>query len=128
MNDMAKLRLLAGDTARASAAYRDAEAAYARRPYLAREKLVEAKIGLGRAYLLPGPEHAPDRARQALEAAVAMDPEDPEAQYWLGRLYLENGDGPHARDALEQLDRCGAGSCHETVVACGEVLTKEEGR
>ena len=32
------------------------------------------------------------------------------------------------REALDQLKRCGAGSCHETVVACGEVLTKEEGR
>jgi Tfp pilus assembly protein PilF len=99
---MAKLRLLGGDAPRAVAAYRDAEAAYRRRPYLAQEKLCEAKIGLGRAYLLPGPERSLDKARMALEEAVAMDPEDPEAEFHLGKLYLEIDQTARARDALSR--------------------------
>ena len=97
---LAKLRLLAGDGTRAVAAYSAAEASYHKRSYLAQEKLVEAKIGMGRAYLLPGAEHASDKARKALEEAVATDPEDPEAQYYLGRLYLDIKETARAKDAL----------------------------
>jgi tetratricopeptide (TPR) repeat protein len=97
---MAKLRLLAGDGPRAVAAYSAAETSYRKRSYLAQEKLVEAKVGIGRAYLLPGAEHASDKARKAFEEAVATDPEDPEAQYYLGRLYLDIKETGRAKDAL----------------------------
>src|SRR5262249_32078264 len=50
---LAKLKLLAGDAARAATAYRDAETAYKRRSYPAHAQLGDAKNRLGRAYPLP---------------------------------------------------------------------------
>jgi cytochrome c-type biogenesis protein CcmH/NrfG len=97
---LGKLRLLMGDAPRALALYRDAEAAYRRHPYLAQEKLVEVKVGMGRALVAPGPERAPDKARQALEEAIGLDPEDPEAQFQLGRVLVESGELARGRDAL----------------------------
>ncbi|MBI5478431.1 MAG: tetratricopeptide repeat protein, partial [Deltaproteobacteria bacterium] len=90
---LGQLHLLMRDrSTQAIATFTRALAAYEKRPYLGKAKHAAIQVGLGRAYLLAGPQRNPERARAALEGAVADAPGDPDAHLHLGRYRLGEGD------------------------------------
>jgi tetratricopeptide (TPR) repeat protein len=70
--------------------------AWDQRPYVGRPRRAQIRVGLGRAYLMAGPQRHPVKARAALAAAVEDAPTSPVAQYHLGRSYLADGDAERA--------------------------------
>jgi Tfp pilus assembly protein PilF len=97
---LGQLYLLMSDrSTQAIATYTRALAAYEKRPYLGKAKRATIQVGLGRAFLLAGPQRNPERARAALEGAVADGPGDPDAHLHLARYRLGEGDATRAAAA-----------------------------
>ncbi len=71
-----------------------------------RDARMEALLGtvLLRTGVVPGDQEFAE-ARQALEASVATDPQAPDAQLALGKLYLMQGNAAAAKDHLEAAQR-----------------------
>jgi predicted Zn-dependent protease len=90
---LGQLYLLMPDrSTQAIATFTRALAAYEKRPYLGKSKRGAIQVGLGRAFLLAGPQRNPERARAALEGAVADAPNDSDAHLHLGAYRLGEGD------------------------------------
>src|SRR5581483_8749334 len=63
------------------------------------DDLTDARVGLGRTLLQ---KKAAADATAPLLAAVGEDPESPDARFWLGRAYADQGQPDKARPQLEK--------------------------
>ena len=64
-------------------------------------------------------------ALETLEKAVAANPADPEANYWLAQAYLENGNSAAARQVLQKAMEGANGSNPLLLVGMGHVELAE---
>jgi cellulose synthase operon protein C len=103
-------------------------AAYEKRPYLGKAKRASIQVGLGRAFLLAGPQRNPERARTSLEGAVADAPVDAEAHLHLGIYRLGEGDLQKAAASAARALALDPGSAEANFVLAESVVKTDPRR
>ncbi|QGM96659.1 c-type cytochrome biogenesis protein CcmI [Methylocystis parvus] len=83
-------------------AYRDAAAAYAKAIEL-QPDAADAYSARAEALIRASQDKVSEEARSALDAALARDPKDARARYWLGVASMQKGDRNGARDIWRDL-------------------------
>jgi len=95
---LGRVQLAANQLADAEVSYRAAVGAW-EKGKSGLDDLTDARVGLGRTLLQ---KKAAADATAPLLAAVGEDPESPDARFWLGRAYADQGQPDKARPQLEK--------------------------
>jgi tetratricopeptide (TPR) repeat protein len=95
---LGRVQLAAQQMADAEVSYRAASGAWEKGKN-GLDDLTDARVGLGRVLLQ---KKAAPEATGPLLSAVGEDPESPDARFWLGRAYADQGQADKARPQLEK--------------------------